>query len=194
MNEKHRKAFEDTDLGKYFEQYCTEKFVQARLRDSGFNTVGDLLTFDRVDVQVLLSRDNQKVQKEGLALYDRLHQRKQKIKFGRRQRTSPDKLGKAILPSTNAQAPSADINRPTAAPSGNVSIPESDSRTSSTETHGEADSGDTKPTPAVERQVVELTPRSTGESSEDGNGIDFTNVTRAVPVHFACIYGLGCMR
>jgi hypothetical protein len=79
MDEQHLKGFEATDLSKYFDRYGMEKFVQRTLRQIGFNTAGDLLAFDRVELLALLSRESRKVQERGLTLYDLLQGQKDKI-------------------------------------------------------------------------------------------------------------------
>ena len=82
MSKQHLRAFEEEDLHKHFEKYCTDKFVQRFLRNNGISTVGDLLSLDEeIELEIFLDDNsgNHKTLERSLYLYRKLKKHRNKI-------------------------------------------------------------------------------------------------------------------
>ena len=79
MNQKHLVAFEATDLLKFFQKYCVEKYVQRFLRTNGINKVGDLVALNETDFNEFLSGEHEKLRTRCTFLYTTLRTHRSKI-------------------------------------------------------------------------------------------------------------------
>ncbi len=95
---RYLKAFDGSDLSKYFNKYSVEKSVQRRIRSLGFNKVEDLLALTEIEFQEYLCQENQHTQDASLKFFKLIFTERAKI-VDRNQR------GAQSQPSTPAPAP-----------------------------------------------------------------------------------------
>ncbi|MFQ5852956.1 MAG: helicase HerA-like domain-containing protein [Candidatus Binatia bacterium] len=125
---RHLKAFDESDLSKYFDKYSVEKFVRRRLRTLRFNKVKDILSFDEGEFQIYLSQENQYTQRQALAFYKLIQEYRARISERKQTSSKPTPPS----PITTIPSPEPSTHR-ASAPPGQSLITEPDPALSSPE-------------------------------------------------------------